>query len=1111
MLPNIKPLITPTVLLTALISLSFIPSISQISPLSPSYAFSQSDAPQKDLISLTESANNDLSSTVNLPTIFSMIVDDHYAKKAYLLYQIYNGDKYGKSLKPDQLQAQKYLQLAAELGHQDALIEMIDQSTNLYNAPGKYLDSQAKKYINMLLEKYPNSPKTLITVGNLYADYRKHFYNPEKSFELIQKASEISPSAEINYDLAKKYALALGTEQNLKKAISLLQENITNDKLVQDSQYALARLYFQFDVSDEIGKDFVMDILRESVERNKSALFPDYSLAHYYADYLLEQDPINNREYAFSLYNKASHYFTDANIHHALALIKYEKHEKEQAAYLILSTLKADQKYHYLTTIERQNAYNLLFKHFLDYPGTIQFLVEQSLNNEQVKSAIQPLLKQNPDAKFKYAIANVNRMSIKNTIDDKALALHYQDIITAAELGSIDAMLFIIHGKVDDDRLPGTLFDDNRFDQLTGITNDDRWMWHNKCADQGSNRCLAELGYRYQYGKFGVEKDYLKALKYYKRIHITPDNYEFLNYESDMKLIEKEQQKFNELLNQYNNNDAEAAHRLADVYRFGKYGQKEDNVKWLKYLDQATNLGSAKALHELWSYYEDEGQLEKNRAKIMSYYSKQIASGNQSAALTLGLNYLYGLHLVNANRTKARELLKKSGKDGERYLAEMDKFDEKYTLKDKDATTNYQLGVAHTYGRGASIDHLKARQFFKTAGEQGHQESAYTYIRSLQNGIYDYKKNRWIAEPNWYEAISWLKQYPLACCQEDELLRYNTLVLPALNNDINATLKLSHWYIEQQQHTAAAYWYNKLLDKKDLNIIIPALDKIITNDGKKRELYSAGTLKNDLYSKVHFASLAVNNKKVAANPELYQSMIQFLHEGLGSSDPIISDLAFNSLLTAYRDGTEQYSYIFRRPINEKAYVELLESQSKNRDDVLMLLSEYYTTQNPQKALDYAQKAYEKGDIRAAKYLYNFYYAHLDVNHENLKRTTQYLKKYLNMRESADEKIINELTLPTEHIIGIADIYFEGFYDMPRDLDKAIEMYQYLLKYEPEIALEKLYESHILNGNTNEAYYYALILNKDTDNVTMFNTLTDVQREAIKTRVQDYFDNKNTNK
>ncbi|MBS7784061.1 sel1 repeat family protein, partial [Providencia thailandensis] len=205
MLPNIKPLITPTVLLTALISLSFIPSISQISPLSPSYAFSQSDAPQKDLISLTESANNDLSSTVNLPTIFSMIVDDHYAKKAYLLYQIYNGDKYGKSLKPDQLQAQKYLQLAAELGHQDALIEMIDQSTNLYNAPGMYLDSQAKKYINMLLEKYPNSPKTLITVGNLYADYRKHFYNPEKSFELIQKASEISPSAEINYDLAKKY------------------------------------------------------------------------------------------------------------------------------------------------------------------------------------------------------------------------------------------------------------------------------------------------------------------------------------------------------------------------------------------------------------------------------------------------------------------------------------------------------------------------------------------------------------------------------------------------------------------------------------------------------------------------------------------------------------------------------------------------------------------------------------------------------------------------------------------------------------------------------------------------------------------------------------------
>ncbi|WP_419209824.1 sel1 repeat family protein [Providencia manganoxydans] len=1111
MLPNIKPFQIATVTLATLIALCFTSSKLHLSPLATSYAFSQSNDTQKDLVSLAKNEHNDLPSTVTLPTIFSTIVNDNYAQEAYLLYRIYDGDEYRENLTPDRLQAQKYLELAAELGHQDALLEMIEQSTFRFNFPGKYLDELAQKYINTLLDKYPDSPKSLIALSDLYATYTTHFYNPEKSFELILKASEISPSAENNYKLAQKYALALGTEQNLKQAISLLQENIANDKLVKDSQYALARLYFQFDISDEIEKDVVIDILKEGVERNKTSLFPDYSLAHYYADYLLEQDPINNKEYAFSLYQKTVNYFTDANIHHALALIKYKEHEKDQAMALILLMLESDKERHYLTTRERQNAYDLLFEHALEYPRAIQFIIEQSFNNERAKNFILPLLDQNPDVRFKYAIANVSRMSIENKVDENKLTSYYLDIIKAAELGSIDAMLFIIHGKIDDNFIPGALYYNNRFDQLTGTTQSDRLMWRNKCAEQGSNRCLAELGKLYQYGQSGVEKNYPKALEYYQRIHITPNKYEFLDYKSDMKLIEKEQQEFNELLNQYHNNDAEAAHRLADIYRLGKYGQKKDNIKWLNYLDQAANLGSYEALNDLQTYYENEGLLEKNRAKILRYYDQQIASGNQSAPLSLGLNYLYGLHLVNADRTKARELLKKSGKDGERYLSEMDSFDAKYNIKNKDADTNLQLGIAHTSGKGTNIDHLKARQYFKAAGEQGDQDAAYTYIRSLQNGIYDYKKNRWIVEPNWDEAISWLKKHPLTCCEEDELFRYNTLVLPALNNDINATLRLSHWYIEQQQHTAAAYWYNKILDKTDLNIIIPALDKIITNTDKKRELYSFGTLKNNLYSKVHFASLALSNKKVTANSELYQFLIQYLHEGLDSKDPVISNLAFNSLLTAYSNGTERYSYRKPRPKHEKVYVEFLESQSQKRTDALMLLAEYYTRRDPQKALAYAKEADEKGNIKAANYLFNFYLAQHDAEDENFERAIQYLKKYLNMREAADKENIKELTVPILKITYIANIYFEGFDDIARDLDKAIEMYQYLLKYEPETALEKLYEAHILNGNANEAYYYALILDKDIDNVTMFNTLTDVQREAIKIRAQNYIDGQNTKK
>ncbi|MEX5486622.1 hypothetical protein IC611_17460 [Proteus mirabilis] len=49
-----------------------------------------------------------------------------------------------------------------------------------------------------------------------------------------------------------------------------------------------------------------MNILRESVIKNKSAgtFNQNYSLAHFYADLLLEEDVANNEEYAFSLYQK---------------------------------------------------------------------------------------------------------------------------------------------------------------------------------------------------------------------------------------------------------------------------------------------------------------------------------------------------------------------------------------------------------------------------------------------------------------------------------------------------------------------------------------------------------------------------------------------------------------------------------------------------------------------------------------------------------------------------------------------------------------------------------------------------------------------------------------
>ena len=147
-----------------------------------------------------------------------------------------------------------------------------------------------------------------------------------------------------NLLLAKLYSNSEGVHQNIRKAVSFLQENITNDKLTGKSQRELVKIYFDFGASDYLKKEEIVNILRESVIKNKSAgaFNQNYSLAHFYADLLLEEDVANNEEYAFSLYQKARGYAYEATFHQAIATIKYKNIIDDQALINIVSELKDD-------------------------------------------------------------------------------------------------------------------------------------------------------------------------------------------------------------------------------------------------------------------------------------------------------------------------------------------------------------------------------------------------------------------------------------------------------------------------------------------------------------------------------------------------------------------------------------------------------------------------------------------------------------------------------------------------------------------------------------------------------------------------------------------------
>ncbi|MDE9555771.1 sel1 repeat family protein [Xenorhabdus bovienii] len=1035
------------------------------------------------------------------PSILFEAVNANYPDAVYLLYRIYNDDEYGEGLILDSLQAKKYLKLAADLGHHDALITLIKQSIEHYDFPNKNLNTMTAKYVPLLLEKYPESPNALMVASDLYNNKKSELYDSVRAFQLNKKAYEISPSAEIKLSLANKYAHAMGTPQDLEKAVKLLQENLANNSSSEEDRYVLAKLYFEYDISAYVEQDLIINILKNNIDEKRS-----YNLAHYYADYLLDQDPIKNAEEAFSLYKAADSYFNSAKIHHALSIIKYKKELKDEAVSITLEGLKEDQVRYHLTEKERQDGYNLLFKYGFNHPKANPFIIQLSINNHEARSLIQPLLNKDPEVTYWYAIANIEQMSINNNVDDNALKIYYNDVIKAAELGSINAIQFIIDGKIKGNSIPGALYYDNKFDQLTGTTQDNHLAWRNKCADLGNNQCLNDLAIIYQTGRYGVEKNHKTALTYYKRIRIDPDNDEYLNYKSDMKRLEKEQQTLDTLIKQYKNNDAKAAFDLAKIYKLGHYGQKQDDEKWIKYLEIGARLGSAEALYDLWSYYEQENLLEENRDKILGYYNQQINAGNQSAAMDLGLSYLYGLHLVEADRIKARQLLLKAGKKGERYLTKMDSVEAKFRLMDKDAETNFQLGYAHTYGEGASIDHLKAREYFKAAGEQGHPYAAHFYIRSLQDGVYNHKKNAWFVEPNWKEAVLWQKKYPQECCTKKEMAFYKSTVLSALNGNTEATLIFAEWYAQRQKDNAAAYWYQKVLDKGDLTAI-PRIGAMITDHDKSRELYSFGTLKGDLYSKVKLASSSIYNKKIASDSELYQSLLQYLHEGLRSEDPTVSNLAFNKLVKLYRDGIRGYNDQVIRPKNTAEYLKLLEQESNSRNEALTLLVQHYYDIDSNEALEYFQQAYDKGNLKAANYLYKYYNNGYCFNRKDTNKAAEYLKGWLDRSDFSEEKDDILAGDQIKRTKKMGDAYFEGICDVEQNFDKAIMWYKLSLNYDREYALESLYNAYIAKGDAKEAYYYALVLDEEIENVALFSMLSDTEREAIKARYLKRLDKK----
>lgn len=1021
--------------------------------------------------------------------------DNGYAPAAYYLYRVYSLSIEDNNFNYSPELAKKYLHQAADLGSKGAMSYFILSMLEDSNYPNTQLNQQLTYYANKLLTDYPNDPMALTYASYVYYDKKSEIYDPNKAFELTQRAFEISPESYLRLNLANKYAYGIGTAQNLEKAVQLYNENIIKFPADTRSKRYLTELFYTYDLSAYLDEKIIIEYILNDI-KDKSY----YLQAYYYADYLLQTDAKKNYQQAFELYEKHSNYNLKAKIHYAIALIKYQDNQYAQAISLIDDVFKNKEYKNTLSNKELDAAYKILMDYGLKNATAKKLLLTLAVNDDypNAKDFALPLIGKDPDITFQYAIEQLKKINNIDEVSDEELKSYYDLVFKAAEIGSTDANLYIARNLQNYKVSTEWPYFSSRFMSITQFPEEATTQWLEKCADLGNNHCLYQLGDIFERGRYKNPVNYQKALSYYERI--TDKKYPYV--QSNIKAIKNVLAQFDEHKRKAHDGDAYANLVVSDAYKTGEFGQPIDETLWLKYLDRSAMLGNDVALQRIIYHYDNANLREEDRPKLLGYYLKAVEMDYENFTYKLAHYYFFGSAITPINRDKAKELYAKTGRYGRDDLDKMEKFDAYFNQKDNDPQALYELGKAYLYGNGTPHDNIKAKDYFRQAAEKGNTDGIIAYAELLKTGVVDRSTETTLEPSNWDEAILWLKKIPDSPSAKNDLAFYQSTILPARSGDADKALDLGYWYSRENNDTEALQWFKVSYQAGNIKAIRPLYLNSDINIEEQKKLLQSGVDKGDLFSIDKLAQLIISSPEVTTDSKEYKTIITNLESNLHSNDEHYQYSAYSQLKELYGNGITIDNQLIREKSPEK-YVALLEQQSVTRVDALYSLYFHYRDSDFNKAVSYLEKAAKMEPKEATYKLFSAYYPYKNCSNKNMdiKKTEQYLKSWLTLSGAPEEEQSYRPNTYAKESKDLGDIYFNGDCGIPKNLDKAIQWYQISLENNPYHAAESLYNAYLSKQDAKQAYYYALVLKKNTENVPLFEQLSPKEKETIKARLQ----------
>lgn len=290
------------------------------------------------------------------------------------------------------------------------------------------------------------------------------------------------------------------------------------------------------------------------------------------------------------------------------------------------------------------------------------------------------------------------------------------------------------------------------------------FYWYKKAAENGDETAQYELARMYNEGAY-VEFNFQECLKWYlsasTKLAEAKDAIGLLYFNglSGSRDYQTAEKWFSEAAKQKYH---PSLYHLGLLYE--EQGKFDDSVK---YYEEACQLGSAAAYHNLARLYCNGIGVEIDFEKALRYYSIAAEKGIAASFYSLGILYLKGKG-VDKDISRAVELLSiaadKKSPEAQHQLGMMYSSNdiEEIEIDYDKAVKYYQMGVDQNYslaqnnlgllyekGNGVPFDISKALMLFRKAAEQKLPEGMYNMGRIYENGCLD------VIQPNHQIAVEW--------------------------------------------------------------------------------------------------------------------------------------------------------------------------------------------------------------------------------------------------------------------------------------------------------------------------------------------------------------------